>query len=249
MPLLPFRPKCPIESQSQAWVDARMKWLAGQFGMPKWRTARAVEPTEEFFPDRFDGSEDAVRRMLDRVCGFMGVAPGRVTLQLYAERPKDLTDNLHVAIHSEGKATAGHYRVEEKEIVGIEASKLNDPMSLVATIAHELAHVRLLGERRLTGKEEDHEPLTDLTTVFFGLGIFNANSVCQFDQWAEGGWHGWKASKQGYLNERMFGYALALWTTVRNEDNPPWMRHLRTNPRTYMKQAVKFLRANPPGAF
>jgi len=145
-----------------------------------------------------------------------------------------------------GRGTSGRYDVEGQEIVAIEASNLHDPMALVATIAHELSHARLLGEGRLTGKEEDHEPVTDLTTVFFGLGIFNANCAFRFSQWSRAGRHGWNAATLGYLSEEMFGYALGLWTLVRDEENPAWVRHLRTNPRVYMKQTVRFLKANPP---
>jgi hypothetical protein len=248
MSLWPFRPNCPIDAKAQAWLDDRMKWLAGEFGIETWRKARAIEPTEEFFPDQFDGTESAVQLMLNRICDFMHIDPSRVVLRLYTE---DVNPELKRKLHlgTNGKGTAGHYRVEEKEIVGIEASKLGDPTALVATIAHELAHVRLLGEKRLTGEEEDHEPLTDLTTVFFGLGVFNANSAFRFDQWSQGNWHGWKAATLGYLNEQMFGYALGLWTIVRGEASPSWTKHLRPNPRAYMKQAVRYLKANPPSAF
>jgi hypothetical protein len=247
MAIWPFRAKCPVDDESRSWVDRRMKWLAEEFGMETWRTAKAVEPTEEFFPDKFDGTQETVRLMLDRVCGFMGVDPNRVELQYYREGAKaEISHTVHVA--TTGRGSAGHYIAGEKEIVGIEESKLGDPTMLVATIAHELAHVRLLGEKHLTVREEDHEPLTDLTTVFFGMGIFNANASFQFNQWSQGGWHGWKASTLGYLNESMFGYALGLWTFGRGEENPAWRKHLRVNPRTYMKQAVGFLRAEEKNA-
>jgi hypothetical protein len=40
-------------------------------------------------------------------------------------------------------------------------------------LAHEFSHIKLLGENRM---QENHEHLTDLFTVVFGLGIFNANA-------------------------------------------------------------------------
>ncbi len=46
---------------------------------------------------------------------------------------------------------------------------------LVGTMAHELAHLKLMGERRVTGDEYDNELLTDLTAVFHGFGIFLGN--------------------------------------------------------------------------
>ena len=44
-------------------------------------------------------------------------------------------------------------------------------------IAHELAHVRLLGERWIMLKVFDNELLTDLTVVHFGMGIFLAKTT------------------------------------------------------------------------
>ena len=79
--------------------------------------------------------------------------------------------------------------------------------------------MRLLGEGRITGDEADHEPLTDLTTVFFGMGIFNANSTFRFKQWTNGNMHGWKAATLEYLNETTFGYALGLWTFMRRSQS------------------------------
>jgi len=62
---------------------------------------------------------------------------------------------------------------------------LLDPMSLVATMAHELGHVILLGGNLLTHDTPDQEPMTDLLTGFTGLGIFTANSAARFMQFQD----------------------------------------------------------------
>ena len=53
---------------------------------------------------------------------------------------------------------------------------LDEPENMVAVLAHEIAHIKLPGESRM---EENDERITDLTTIFFGLGIFNANAAFQ----------------------------------------------------------------------
>ena len=238
-----FSARCPVDEEMRKWVEYRMAWLTGEFGLETWWSAPAVTPTDEFFPDRFDGSEHAVEIMLQRVCQYMGINPDKVTLRLYDEgRHAELRQGL--AIHSEGGGSAGRYTHDEKHIVMIEASGLSDTAGLVATIAHELSHVRLLGEGRVTGDEDDHEQLTDLATVFFGLGVFNANSVVNFNQWSKEGWSGWSSSKKGYLNEATFAYALALWAYVRREDH--WLRHLRPTVRSMVKQGIRYVEKNPP---
>src|SRR5215469_13292482 len=57
----------------------------------------------------------------------------------------------------------GRKRVSEN-VVAIRSSMLLDPISLVATMAHELGHVILLGGNFLTHDTPDQEPMTDLLT-------------------------------------------------------------------------------------
>jgi hypothetical protein len=242
MPLWPFRPKLPVDADTQEWVDRRMQWLVDQFGIDRLRSARPVEPTDEFFPDPYDRSEAAVQRMLDRICPWMDIDPARIELQFYPERRNPYVRNENDSI----PGSAGHYRVEHKEIIAVERSTLTDPTVVVATLAHELAHVRLLGEQRLSRDAEDHERLTDLATVFFGLGIFTANSVFKYSQWSRDGWQGWKVSAHGYLDECTLAYALALWTTRRGQPRPSWVRHLTVTPRAYTKHALRYLQKYPP---
>jgi hypothetical protein len=221
-----------------------MAWLAEQFGLDTWKKGRLVEPTDQFFPDRFGTSEQAVQQILARVCGYMHVDPGKVTLRVCDDDPHSQPERPEGAPPLELEK-GYHYRLDGKNVVAIKKSDLSDTMEVVATIAHELAHVRLIEARRSTGKDKDHEPLADLATVFFGLGVFTANSTCRFRQWREDGRGYWKADAPGFLNERGFGYALALWTIIRNEEKPAWERHLRLDVRTYLTQAIGYLIANP----
>src|SRR5688572_23737825 len=65
-------------------------------------------------------------------------------------------------------------------------------------------------------------PLTDLLTVFFGLGVFTANAAFSFQQWTNTATQGWQTERRGYLGEEEIGYALALFALLRGEHNPAW---------------------------
>ena len=118
---------------------------------------------------------------------------------------------------------------------------MSDATQLVATVAHELGHVRLLGEGRVHSGYEDHESLTDLLTVFLGLGVFTANTVFSFRQWTDAFSQGWQTERRGYMTEEMFGYALALFAWVRGESNPAWSQHLGGSVSAYFKRGHKYL--------
>jgi hypothetical protein len=123
---------------------------------------------------------------------------------------------------------------------------LKDPLALVATIAHELGHVILLGGDHLRRDEEDMEPMTDLVTVYLGLGVFTANSSRRFRQFQEDRRQGWSMHRLGYLPEVVYGYALARFAFERGEDQPGWTEHLSTNLKAYFRQSMIWLRKNAP---
>jgi hypothetical protein len=116
----------------------------------------------------------------------------------------------------------------------------------VATLAHELGHVILLGGKLLDPKTPDMEPLTDLLTVYLGMGIFNANAAFRFSQYQNERKQGWSAALLGYLPEQIFSYALAKFAFERGELKPEWEVHLSVNNRSYFKRSLRWLTKTSP---
>jgi hypothetical protein len=237
-------PTCPVEEDDKLWLEESMEWLLEEFGCDAFRDVTVVLPTDEFFPDSYSAEEDDARALVDRVCEYMSVNRDLIELEFFEdERRQAQKDFIYAGGQSAG--ACGHYKKRrDKFVIALESSQLTDPMSLVATIAHELGHVRLLGEGRVHSGFEDHEPLTDLLTVFFGLGIFTANTAFTFD----GSSQGWQARSRGYLNEEMFGYALALFALMRGERNPVWSKYVEGSVSTFFKNGLKYLDKTGEGA-
>lgn len=227
--------KCPVESATREWLDTRWEWLETEFGKEQLLKTRVVLPRPEFFPDPYRGVDEDVRRMLDRVCGYMKIDPTTVELSLYEER-----EPRYEGVRQRG--TAGVYHSEGTKFrIWLEVASLNNPLALVATMAHELGHVHLLGHGRISHEEDDHEPLTDLLTVYFGMGVFNANSVFQESNWRDGNYSGWSMGRLGYLGMPEFGYAFARFARARGEDGEEWAHELRLNVRTAFQMAMRYL--------
>lgn len=237
-----FAPKLPVDAETKAWVDEAFAWLIDELGIEVLRGAEVVLPLEEFFPDAYDGSRASIRRMVDRVCGYMDVDPELIEIRFFENE-----DNarLHpLAAGGEDRSHAiGLYQMRRdgKFAISLDTSQSSNPQTMVATIAHELGHVILDGEGRLDPDYPDHEPMTDLVTVFYGLGVFNANASFVFEQFTNAQFQGWRAGGAGYLSEETFAYALALFAHLRREPKPAWSKHLSTNVRSYFKSASRYL--------
>ena len=249
-----FSPKLPITDDDRQWVDDGFKRLERLLGRRRMLEARAVEPTAEDFPDPYDKTPEAVEKLFTRVCSYMQVERGSVQLEIFQDETEELQAMLPSWRGDHKKRAAGLYmgadgqRKEAAEggrLVAIRSTLLKDPLSLVATVAHELGHVILLGGELMSPDTPDHEPMTDLLTVFLGLGIFTANSAAQFKQFQEDRRIGWSMNRLGYLHQRVFGYSLARFATERGEHKPAWVRHLSPNVRADFKSSRRWLEENP----
>lgn len=243
--MLWFAPRCPVDEETREWLDGSWKWLSKELGAEIPETTEVILPTAEHFPDPYNGSRASIRRMVDRVCGFMDVDPALIEVRFVEGEDAGRFHPL-AASGDAGRHALGTYQMRRdgKHAISLDMEQASNPEMLVATVAHELGHVILLGEGRLEPDHPDHEPLTDLLTVFYGLGIFNANTTVIFEQWTNAQYQGWQIGGGGYLSEEAFGYALALFARARGEGKPAWAKYLNTNVRTYLKRALKYLRDN-----
>ena len=196
-----------------------------------------VLPTPEFFPDKYDESDFAVRLMLERVCHYMQINPRFVTHESSGDIDRFLFINNHGAV---SQAAGLYYEQGFKTRILLHQTQLEVPMHLVGTLAHELAHRLLLGDKRIERDAYDHELLTDLTTVFFGMGLFLANAArgwpSQSDCWPDS-----NVARPEYMTMPMHAYALAHLAWFRNERKPAWASHLNHHIRPAFRQSLRFL--------
>jgi len=233
------------------WLENSFLWLATQFGHDNIATKPMLLPTPEHFPIRYDGSKEPLAKTAEIVARQMEIDINEVNLDIYEQDIQEFSGDLghriwtEVDKDSDEKLAAGLYfdkNEEGKYDIFIEKKNLSDAENLVATLAHEFSHIKILGEKRL---EFNDEQLTDLTPVIFGLGIFNANSSFRehksFDSYGH--------NSIGYLKQREWGYALALFSYFRQEENPEWIQFLTPNIKSDFKKSMAFINANTDKVF
>jgi hypothetical protein len=233
-----WRPECPVRTVEQEWIDESMDWFVAEFGEDRLR-GDVVLPNDDFFPGAYEGSPEDVERVVGLLCRHMSINRDRIEL---VHDPDDDADAKALAdqvpLNSRFRGAAGHHVMRKgRSVIGIRSDQAAAPMALVATIAHELGHALLLGDERITADRADHEPLTDLLTVYYGLGIFTANAAFEF----RNDRRSWSTNRLGYLTEPMYGYGLARYAWLRGEESPEWAGYLDTNPRTFLRQGLRYL--------
>lgn len=237
--------RLPISDEDQRWVDAAFCRLGTLLGWQRMLTARVALPTAEDFPDRYDATEEAAHAIFVRVAGWMDADANQVEMFLLSDAVESTRQSVPLA-SGKHSGPGGLYIDPEngRKLIGIDQQQLEDPLALVAVLAHEIGHLILLGGGLVDPDSEDMEELNDLLTVFLGFGVFNANVAFRFSQYTNNQSQGWSMRRLGYLPEQVWGYALARFAFERNESSPEWSTYLSTNIRAYFKASMKWLERN-----
>ncbi|HEY4965635.1 MAG TPA: hypothetical protein VII28_04510 [Puia sp.] len=237
---------CPVTELERLWLENGFQLLLGFFGRKQTEERRIRLPHPDDFPIFYDASEQSAVQTMKIVALQMEVPDEMIHLLFYNDRiPVVSTGDpfggkIHLGSMDLNQRSSGVYsgkNEEGKYDVGINREILPNAEKLVATLAHEIAHIKLLGEDRL---KVNNEQLTDLVTAMFGLGVFNANVA--FRTFKDFYAHGWSA--QGYLTQKQWGYALALFAHVRGEISPGWIRYLTPNLHSDFLQSQQFILDN-----
>jgi hypothetical protein len=235
---------CPLSEEEEAWVEQAARWVLATFGKDFLLSRPILLPTRGFFDRRFDGTEADADHLLIRLCEVMDLDPSRIVLVFHSEEQIHLSEGLMSQPLKREKGVAGHYieREDGRFEISLETGGLQDTVALIATLSHEMAHVKLLGEKRI---EENDEQLTDLLPVFFGLGVFMANGVHRFRTWRGAAYSGWHINRIGYLPQRVFGFALAQWCLYRGDDPKAIAKHLDPNAKAAFEATLLYLEDDP----
>ncbi len=236
-----FAPKCPVAPKTKDSIEESFLWLLQNFGEDSFERSEIILPSDKKFPERLFANEKSIQAFLKVICGFMDVDYNSVSLTVFADRGQKKVHPLSSPDSIGSKACGLYYFYRRKHQIAIDQSLLGVLPSLVATIAHELAHAKLQSHLADEEEMESEELLTDLATVFFGMGIFTANSIFGVNQFRNVQYQGWRAAREGYIDEESAGYALALFAFMKRDLKPAWAKYLETNPKHYFKQGLKYL--------
>ena len=240
--------RSPIDENSRRWIEHNMSWFINQFGADTFHNLPTLLPAAEHFPFPFDGTQKTAFNGLTLLCDRMNVNSEDINLEFYTDQLFKLNLDSVYPIYAntaqnEVHSTGLYFGKDEgKYTIALENGLLSHPFKLIATLSHELGHIKLLGEARLI---ENDEYVTDLLTVFFGTGIFNANASYLEEKTA----YSFAWSRSGYFSQQEWGYALAIYAYMREDDNPDWIKHLTLNIQSDFKKSFRYISDNPDKIF
>lgn len=253
----PFKTRSPLTSEDEEWQLETWRWLLEQLGgIDDLRAASFVLPNAEFFPPIDAQGHERVEHVFATIKDLMGLQQWHCKLVPQSERPDARVSDI-AYLKFEGQQPLGTFGADGNEVlITYDPGLANDPVGLVATLAHELSHYLLSAKGEPPGGWENHEFCTDLAVVYSGFGLFGAAASFRYYSGAQS----WGYSRAGYLSRTEWTFALAVYFALRDQsvaDAKPWLpSHLYAGAvraakylasrQTNTLNALKAVRSAPP---
>src|SRR5579884_1168396 len=163
-----------VTEEKRLWVDDGFARLSKALGRGRMLKAKVILPTSDFFPDPYDGSDDAIEDFFFRICDYMGVEYDRVELEIVhnpyeqeeetKEEPEksstgashDVEQETDESEPREQRKTIVRWRSESclveaceddpsRFIVTVFWIDFDNTLQLAARLTHDLGHIILVG--------------------------------------------------------------------------------------------------------
>jgi len=214
--------KPTIDADDEDWQLGAWAWLLDNLGgMTALKTLASKYPRHADFPRSGLTGHAHVAFVFSQICTMLEM--DAAAFELRQQEAEIDTHVGHLAVVKNApQDPAGTYSSDgNRQVITYEPGIAGDLERLIAVLVHELCHSILFAiPTRPPDWAENEEFVTDLSTVFFGFGIFGGNQSFQFAQFRDdaSGTQGWSTRRIGYLTQNEWGFALAVRTMLTGED-------------------------------
>ena len=127
-------------------------WLIQQFGEQKIIRIKQLLPNVTDFPMKVDTSEQIAHELLVIIAKQMDVNPDHIKLIFFNEQLLEIQGDIGTTLfgqrYDNETSSAGLYKKVDTDnyVIALEIGQLREIDKAIATIAHEVSHIKILGE-------------------------------------------------------------------------------------------------------
>lgn len=236
------KPKLVVSEEDKAWIEQNLNWI--QENIVDILKQPVVLPTKRFFDRTFTKTEEDAHYLLKKIGEICDIQTDSIEMGFYSEQQIEIDSGLKTE-SEEKNGTAGLYiQDDDKFSILIEIGELQDPVSLMSTIAHELCHFKLMGLEGIIHDGYENELITDLLSMAYGFGVIVAYSSFRFSQFIDGNWLGWQSSAKGYLPQQCIAHILAEIEFRKGNKEVDWDKFLNDSIRLDFQNSLSYLHDN-----
>jgi tetratricopeptide (TPR) repeat protein len=225
-----------VNHTDKDWIENNIKWFIEMFGFEKVKNMPFFSPTFDVFPYDNLSENSQFQKLFNQLCDIWEVDATNIEVCIFDDVVSMQWNSwfpFEKVSEPAGTFERGEFTDKKSFRINIAKSNFEHPQKLVFVMAHELAHVKLLGNQYLHDQQVDLEPLTDLACIYFGFGVIMANSLRVKD---------FKGlSKTGYLPDQIVSYSNAIICYITKTSQETYLNEMNDNIKDLFKNDFQFL--------
>jgi hypothetical protein len=200
----------PLPSpEGREWLATQLRRLVERAGPEPFLCAPLVTPSDQWFPDAWSPDAGAAQRVAARFFGYARLVENSALVEIV----DDERDPQGTVVRSQPAARFCGFH-DTVGLFSIARAALVHPPQVVAHLAHETAHAWRVAKGLVEPDARLEEALTDLTTIYLGVGILAANGSYVVEEPNTRGETPaatrWAHEHPGHLSPQAMCYLLAL---------------------------------------
>lgn len=209
-----------------------------------------VQPTAEFFPDRFDGTPKAVEAVLGRVQEHAGLADVPVELAVVAPNGEVKTSGCSSGACGAGASLGGAKGAKLERVarlegggyrIAVSAGEVMHPVVLTTAFVRAVSFMFLSEADALAAlAPTDREPAVDVAAALLGFGVLVTNGSYIYAK----GCGGVQVHSATKMPVDELTVALAIFCRLHQVPDRLAERHLEVTPRAHFEEAAVWSHSN-----
>lgn len=228
--------KLPVDAFNKDLIEKSLLWFENKLGSDFIKSREYLIPAQLNFKYNNFENDEAIRYFIDYICNYVQLDPSIIEYKIMMN---DLITFSEGFVTKEDKRSSSalicSMTENGKYQVAVYSEYLKDFDLAFTELSYALTFIKLLSEQIFTSV---NGYMINFAMVLFGFGIVGANAAVRSQQWQGTAFHGWRLRRFGFINQRMYGYLLALLAELKKED---WKDYLCADVLNYYRQSEKFI--------
>lgn len=208
--------KLPVDTFDKYIIEKSILWFENKLGANYLQSRKTLIPANCNFKYNNADSDEAIIYFIDYICDYIEINP--LTIEyIIIENDKIVFSEGFATQEDEAnnKETFMFRRMENGNfVVPVYADSLKDFDMFFVRLIYNLTFLKFYSEGIF---KFANGYMINFAMVLMGFGLICSSMAVRSNQWQGISHHGWQVVRFGFINQRMYGYILALLAKYKNE--------------------------------
>jgi len=230
--------QCPVGEFDKNLIEKSLCWFENKLGDSYIKSRKCLIPQHCNFEYKHIDSDDAIQYFINFICSYIVMDASMI--EYVVVQNSDIVFSEASSTKNVDSGKRGLLLINEngKYQLTISSRDFKDFDMAFLSMAYELTYIKFFSEGLFTFS---NGYMINMGMVILGFGFVCSNGAVKTSKWKGIAYSGWRMQRFGFINQRMYGYILALLSIYRSENDSPIYDNLCSDVHKFFKQSIVFI--------